>query len=175
MQHGAGLPLIRAVNGFDSRLRYVETINEFKGNTFFLSNFYVGKPIHYGVFDYASGEHLFNALKTVNLKEQEWVRSAPTPGEAKKRGRQVNLRPNWDNDIRYKAMRAVVGRKFMQDWSLAVNLYITFDAELIEGNTWHDNVWGNCTCGRAACEVEGQNHLGKLLMEYRDNVIGKWM
>lgn len=159
---------------FESQFWYVETINQFKGKYFFLSNFYVGEHIRYGLYPYASGEHLFNALKTTDLDEQEWVRYAPTPGEAKRRGRQVTLRPDWDDEIRYKAMRTVIGRKFMQSFSLSVNLYTTFDAELIEGNTWHDNVWGDCTCGRPACAEQGQNHLGKLLMEYRDN-IEKWM
>lgn len=174
MQHGADSPLIRAMAGFESQFWYVEIINQFKGKHFFLSNFYVGKPIKYGLFDYSSGEHLFNALKTIDPVEQEWVRNAPTPGEAKRRGRQVTLRPDWDTAIRFKAMKSVVGRKFLQDWDLSIKLYITFGDELIEGNTWHDNVWGDCNCGRPACAEQGQNHLGKLLMEYRDNV-EKWM
>ena len=42
------------------------------------------------------------------------------------------------------------------------------DATLIEGNHWHDNRWGDCTCERCSAK-EGQNWLGKILMEIRDS------
>ncbi|MEV0443520.1 hypothetical protein AB0I46_31830 [Streptomyces spectabilis] len=45
----------------------------------------------------ASGEHAFNALKTLDPAEQYHVLSAPTPGESKGRGRRVTLRPRLEH------------------------------------------------------------------------------
>ena len=41
-------------------------------------------------------------------------------------------------------------------------------SELVEKNNWHDNFWGDCTCLR--CYRIGENHLGKLWMELRDEI-----
>ena len=38
--------------------------------------------------------------------------------------------------------------------------------EIVEGNYWHDNYWGNCTCDKCK-NIEGQNKLGKILMKIR--------
>jgi predicted NAD-dependent protein-ADP-ribosyltransferase YbiA (DUF1768 family) len=54
--------------------------------------------------------------------------------------------------------------KYMSD--LLLN---TGDEELIEGNYWHDNYWGNCTCSKCK-DIEGQNKLGKILMKVRDEI-----
>ena len=40
---------------------------------------------------------------------------------------------------------------------------------LIEGNTWHDNYWGDCSCNRCKSK-SGENMLGILLMELRDKL-----
>ena len=50
-------------------------------------------------------------------------------------------------------------------------LLSTKDRELIEGNFWHDNFWGDCSCKKCQ-DIEGGNRLGKLLMEIRE-VVGK--
>ena len=36
-----------------------------------------------------------------------------------------------------------------------------FDDDIVEDNDWGDRFWGICNC-------EGQNNLGKILMEIRD-------
>lgn len=151
-----------------------EPILEFKNQYSFLSNFYGKQPIPYSGYSFKTAEHLFNALKTTDRKEAEWVMAAPTPGEAKSRGRAVTLKPNWDEVERFKAMRTTLGYKFTGIPYLAKFLVNTGDSLLVEGNTWHDQVWGNCTCGRPACSEEGQNHLGKLLMELRED-LRKWV
>ncbi|HVH53972.1 MAG TPA: hypothetical protein VNA32_07560, partial [Actinomycetota bacterium] len=61
-------------------------IRGFSGNYQFLSNFYVGEPLHYQ-FIFPTAEHMFNALKTEDPSEALWVSNAPTPSEAKRRGR----------------------------------------------------------------------------------------
>ena len=39
----------------------------------------------------------------------------------------------------------------------------TGDAELVEGNTWNDTYWG-------VCNGVGHNHLGKILMQVRQEL-----
>jgi predicted NAD-dependent protein-ADP-ribosyltransferase YbiA (DUF1768 family) len=48
---------------------------------------------------------------------------------------------------------------------LAEKLLATGEEILVEGNTWHDNFWGRCSCRN--CRGKGVNHLGQLLMERR--------
>ena len=48
-------------------------------------------------------------------------------------------------------------------------LLATGDEELVEGNYWHDNEWGNCTCPRCK-NIPGKNKLGKLLMQVREEI-----
>lgn len=42
-------------------------------------------------------------------------------------------------------------------------LLATGDEELVEGNYWHDTIWG-------VCDGVGENHLGKMLMEIREDL-----
>lgn len=99
---------------------------------------------------------------------------AKTPGIAKQRGRKVTLRPNWDYVERFKAMRSVLGAKFLSDHEMTTKLLETGNAYLEEGNTWHDTIWGVCLCNRSACTQVGANSLGTMLMELRSD-IRKWM
>lgn len=65
-------------------------------------------------------------------------------------------------------MYDILKTKFSDD-DLKARLLLTGDKKLIEGNTWHDNFWGDCTCKK--CEtVERKNTLGKLLMKLRDEL-----
>ena len=58
--------------------------------------------------------------------------------------------------------------KFRQNRDARQILLSTNDAILIEGNTWHDNTWGDCSCGdRPECKKPGLNLLGKALMLVR--------
>ena len=63
-------------------------------------------------------------------------------------------------------MEYVVECKFYQNPELLQKLIDTGDEELVEGNTWHDNFWGNCTCEKCR-DIPGENHLGKILMDIR--------
>ena len=44
------------------------------------------------------------------------------------------------------------------------------ETRIVEYNTWHDNVWGICTCERCerAVVYSPQNTLGEILMEIRE-------
>ncbi len=136
----------------------------------FLSNFYPSS-IRLGRHVYPTAEHLFQFLKTTPGSSWEAaIRLAGSPQRAKVAGRLLLLPVDWD-DTRVAMMRLILRLKF-QDKRLVKRLKATGTAELIEGNTWHDNFWGNCTCKK--CEdIEGKNRLGKLLMELRTHLSKK--
>lgn len=136
------------------------TIDSFSGQYRFLSNFYPCDMDVAGV-RYATLEHAFQAEKTVNPTEREIVRKARTPGQAKALGRRVTLREDW-NDIRFDVMRELLRIKF-SDKVLRAELLDTGDAKLVEGNHWNDVTWG-------VCNGKGENWLGKLLMEIREEI-----
>lgn len=144
-------------------------VTQFQGPYRFLSNFWGCRVGHYIEFEghqYPSVEHAFQAAKTLDEIARERIRCEGSPSEAKRLGRQVQLRPHWD-DLKVSVMRDLLHRKFA-DPELAQQLRETGEAELIEGNYWHDQYWGNCTClRRTACRVPGKNWLGRLLQEVR--------
>lgn len=148
----------------------------FQGSSFFLSNFYEGEPIRAYGKEFKTAEHMFNALKTTDPEEAQLVIDAPTPAKAKWFGRRVTLKPNWDETERFSAMRATLGAKFIGNSTLTRALLATKDYELWEANKWHDNFWGVCICSSCSSTAglgAGENHLGRLLMELRDD-LRKW-
>lgn len=138
-------------------------IARFSGAYRFLSNFYPAPVLWDGIV-YPTAEHAFNAGKTAGAGDRVLISMASTPAEAKRIGRTVHLRPDWDTVHRYEVMRDVLELKFRAE-GLREQLLATGDAELVEGNDWHDTHWGVCECRRHS--GVGDNHLGRLLMELR--------
>ena len=138
-------------------------IVEFDGEYEFLSNFYHSPFTHDGI-TYPTNEHFFQAMKTLDIETRKAIAAAPTPGAAKRMGRHVALRPDWEK-IKVDVMRLGLILKFT-DAELAEKLIATGDEELVEGNWWHDNTWGNCHCTECS-RKGGRNLLGMLLMEVR--------
>ena len=68
--------------------------------------------------------------------------------------------------VKDKVMLNFLRIKFMNA-ELRDKLLETGDSVLIEGNTWHDNYWGNCSCAKCK-DIEGKNMLGRLLMQVRE-------
>jgi len=89
------------------------------------------------------------------------------PVIAKHQGKRVLLRENW-NDLRVGIMKELIDLKF-QDQTLAEKLIATGDATLVEGNHWHDNFWGACSCAKCGAKTQ-HNNLGLLLMEKREQL-----
>jgi ribA/ribD-fused uncharacterized protein len=104
-------------------------------------------------------EHLYQALKTLDLSERITILSVGTPAAAKQLGKKVTLRPDWE-ERKLEFMETLVREKFLQNPKLAQLLDETGDAELVEGNWWGDRFWG-------VCRGEGENHLGRILMRVR--------
>lgn len=133
--------------------------NEFE----FLSNFSKSEIILDGII-YPTVEHFFQAMKTEDPIQRAEIAAAPTPGKAKRLGRKVQLRSDWE-EVKEQIMENGLRLKFA-DPELKAKLLATGDKYLEEGNTWHDNYWGVCYC--IDCQdIMGKNHLGKLLMKLR--------
>ena len=135
-------------------------ITAFRGKYWFLSNFYAAS----GSGHHRTVEHRFQSIKAADEREAAWVRSAPNPVEAKRRGGLVRMRPDWD-EIRVGVMETCLRDKFATN-PLQRMLLATGDAHLEEGNTWGDRFWGTVN-------GVGENMLGKLLMKIRDEIRAK--
>ena len=136
-------------------------IREFSGDHRFLSNF---QPVdvEYEGITYPSVEHAYQAAKTLDPEEREIIRSCGSASIAKKLGRHVRVREDWE-DIKISVMTELVYGKFLAREDLARKLLDTNDAMLIEGNWWGDRFWG-------VCNGVGYNHLGQILMAVRKSL-----
>jgi ribA/ribD-fused uncharacterized protein len=144
-------------------------IKNFKGQYRFLSNFYPS-IVTLDKLEYPTVEHAYQAAKTENLKMREVIRNCETASVAKRLGYILKLRPDWEI-IKISIMRNLLIKKFNIP-ELKKNLLETKNINLIEGNYWHDNFWGNCTCPKCT-EIPGQNNLGKLLTEIRNELVNE--
>lgn len=136
---------------------------------FEFSNFYPCR-IEYDGMVFPTPENLYQALKTKD-KELRGEFTLMTPVEAKRRGRLLDIREDWE-EIKIPAMRLIQERRFSNThWNK--KLLDTGEEKLVEYNYWHDNFWGVCTCSK--CEGKGQNNLGKIIMEVRLTLLTKSM
>lgn len=110
---------------------------------------------------FPSVENAYQAAKCpVEERNEKWNKLLTcSPAAAKKLGRQLPLREDW-NEIRVVVMHQLCILKF-NDPVLEKMLLNTDGEELIEGNWWNDTFWG-------VCKGKGQNWLGKILMTIRD-------
>ena len=123
----------------------------FSGEYDFLSNFYKCN-IEIDGLKFKNTESAFQSYKDLSRQNDFEILDART---AKFLGRQVDLRNDWDlvkDDIMYKVVKA----KFQQNEELLERLKATGNMLLIEGNDWHDNYWGDCTCNKCK-HIKGKN------------------
>lgn len=137
-----------------------KAIRQFRGDFFFLSNFY-NCPVAYKQLTYTNNEAAFQAQKCVSDTERIQFTKL-SPSEAKRLGRRVSLRRDWE-DVKVSIMEEIVRAKFTQNTELAGKLLATGDTYLEEGNTWGDRVWGTVN-------GVGANQLGIILMKIRDEI-----
>jgi hypothetical protein len=138
----------------------MNTINSFKGEHGFLSNFYPSL-ITVSAWSFPTVEHYFQACKMTTVEDFEAVRTARSPGIAKQLARAKLRRDDWEN-VKESFMKFALQEKF-KDLDLRAKLLATGDAILREGNTWGDVYWG-------VCKGKGQNRLGILLMQVRQEI-----
>ena len=142
-------------------------IRSFRGDYWFLSNFYPC-TITYDGFEFKSLEAAFQAAKCTDLIERAMYQQLQ-PAEAKKLGRKIALRDDWE-DVKLSILTELVILKFVGNPELMGALLATGSAGLVEGNTWHDNFYGNCICNRCRDTI-GLNHLGRILEQLRDRLL----
>ena len=136
-------------------------ITEFRGEYAFLSNFYE-TSVKYEGLTYPSSEAAFQAAKCADLKAHKAFQTM-TPLQAKRFGRKVLLRPDWEQ-VKLQVMADILKSKFCNK-TLQNKLLATGSATLIEGNHWNDTFWGvDLATGK------GENHLGQLLMSLRESL-----
>lgn len=136
-------------------------IDRFTDRYRFLSNFYPAPVILDGIL-YPSVEYAYQAAKTLDPHQRETIRKCSRPGDAKRVGSCVVIRPDWGR-VKLSVMEDLVRQKFTDHQHLRDLLLSTGEQELIEGNTWGDRFWG-------VCGDVGENHLGKILMKVRQEL-----
>jgi ribA/ribD-fused uncharacterized protein len=140
----------------------MQVIDRFDGEHRFLSNF-LPEPVVFARIEYPTVEHAFQAAKTHDRALKLAVTAAPSPGAAKRMGRKLPLRADWER-VKTDIMRTLVRLKFSTHQELRELLLATREARLIEENTWDDTFWG-------VCKGKGQNWLGRILMEVREELV----
>lgn len=139
-----------------------KAITQFKGDTFWLSNFY-DSPVSVDGITYRNSEAAYQAQKLERLTDR-YIFQYLSAKTAREFGQTVKLREDLDwNENRVRFMRAIVLNKFENNAELTRRLLATGDAFLSEGFDFEDSFWGmNLETG------EGENWMGKILMETRD-------
>lgn len=138
----------------------IQKIDKFDDDFAFLSNFYPA-TINMDGMSFQSSEAAYQAQKCLNIVDKFQFCNL-SPHAAKKLGRKVRIRPDWE-DIKDGVMARILSLKFRQHPDLGNLLIATGDAELIEDNHWRDTYWG-------VCDGVGKNRLGKLLMQVRNEL-----
>lgn len=138
-------------------------IGPFDGEYHYLSNFYPA-PIAVHGLTYPTVEHFYQASKAATKAGYDAVMSCDSPAGAKRVGRHVEVRPDFEQLKRAIMMQGVLA-KFTQHPDLRELLLSTLVEELVEVNTWGDRYWG-AVITRGG-HVGGENWLGRILMATR--------
>lgn len=116
-------------------------------------------PLVIDGFKYCSVENYYQSQKS--LDKNDWLKFENiTPSEAKKQGRLIPLRHDWEQ-IKYEVMKKGLRVKFNSEpWK---QLLLDTDKDMIiEWNNWGDKIWGV-----TIDDCIGNNLLGNALMEIR--------
>lgn len=140
----------------------MKEIKGFKDEYAFLSNMFPASFSENGI-TFSCSESYYMGHKSGIASDLE-VFSKLNGFEAKKLGKTLVLQENWETEKLIVMKRALI-LKFSQNPDLLNKLLATGDAYIIEENYWKDVFWG-------VCNGQGENFLGKLLMEVREELAG---
>ena len=126
------------------------------------------RPMEFEGRVYPTAEHAYQAGKARKDEVREWILSAPTPSLVAMAAHGLytwDIVPEWSR-TKFDRMRKVLKAKFSQHEDLKKLLLSTGNARLVEAGRTDNAVnrtWGEVT-------GKGQNMLGVLLMEVRDEI-----
>jgi ribA/ribD-fused uncharacterized protein len=130
----------------------------------FLGNYFKARFFIYGRW-WSFVEAPYQSEKTHVQSEKDEICAAIKANDSRLLGQKVTMRPDWDQ-VKRKVMKECVTAKFLQHPLLREQLLATGSEELIEDSPvdWY---WG---CG---ADGTGQNVLGQVLMEVREELKGE--
>jgi len=145
----------------------MDAIMGFHGLHRFLSNFYrlntsIEDTFKDEVIYYPTVEHAYQAMKSLDLEVRKKIAGCKRPRDAKRMGRKIRIRKDWE-EIKLNVMLDLLREKF-SDHGFAELLLRTNNKYLFEVNDHGDRYWG------VDIFLEGENHLGQLLMQVRDEL-----
>jgi ribA/ribD-fused uncharacterized protein len=138
-------------------------IEQFKGEYRWLSNF-APVVIHIDGIDYPSVEHAYMSCKS---DDDSWKAYCSDPdnsaGTVKVKSREIDLINGWHSK-KLGVMEMCLRQKFSQE-PYRTRLIDTGDTYIQEGNYHGDKFYGVCLRTN-----EGLNHLGRLIMQIRNEI-----
>ena len=137
-------------------------IIEFKDEYRWLSNF-VDVEVEWEGRQYKSVEHAYQSAKSLDKEWKRFCRSDVSSGKVKRASRRIEIRDDWEA-IKKSVMKNLLTQKFSDERFRSL-LLATGDTYIIEGNTWGDTFWGV-----DMYSSEGENILGKMIMEIRSSM-----
>lgn len=150
----------------DEVVTFRKTSEEFGG----LSNMAPGFPIFVVGFRFRTSEALYQACRFPHLPEiQAMILEEGSPMTAKMRSKPFrrDSRPDWE-DVRVPIMRWCLRLKLLENWHDFSSLLLATGERAIVEDSRKDRYWG--AVKRMDAQLEGQNVLGRLLMELRDKL-----
>jgi ribA/ribD-fused uncharacterized protein len=138
-------------------------IKEFQKEYRWLSNFALIE-IRLGNKTYPSVEHAYMSMKCVDKDWKYFCATESNAGKVKRASKSIKLRPDWNDDFRLRIMNDLLRIKFKQE-PYKTKLLETGNQNIQEGNMWNDKFFGICLK-----TGEGENHLGRLIMNIRDEL-----
>lgn len=156
-------------------------IDRFRDEHFYLSNMYVVERqlVTPDGLRVPTAEHYYMSMRFKDRLARSAIASARADeedtrphahGKAAKELAHTLIEHGWPHcghDARgIRIMKHAVSEKFTLNPDLAEKLLSTEDEELVEGNNWGDRFWGVSPIGSNT----GENHLGTILMEVRNDL-----
>ena len=141
----------------------MDKIDKFSGQWSFLSNAY-SATIRFRGRDWKTAEHALQGSKAQSDSQRDVIGGAKSPSEAKRLGWCIPLPPGWEEE-KSAIMKEILHQKFSNPF-LREMLKGTGSALLVNGSHPADSYWG-------FYDGEGENILGRLLMEVREEIVAE--
>jgi ribA/ribD-fused uncharacterized protein len=143
-------------------------IVSFRKEYSFLSNFYKCSFVYKNII-FDSSERAFQWEKIESDSDKLLVLETKSTSEVKKLAGILKMRSDWES-VKCNIMYEILLQKFSNEL-LKKLLLDTIGHKLVEGNSWHDNFWGDCFCTRCKKKI-GKNNLGFILQRVRSHYSG---